>query len=196
MLFVFMLSALADDERKCAEEIFVEYHKLIYEVSYRILNRCQDAEDTLDEVMMSVMKNMDKFFHACRNDIEAQLVIYSRNAAINLYNKNKRRSQKEIPFTFMNEENEFEDIEIADDGETLEEITLSSETVDLVRKHLKRLSLEQQDTIKLVYGLGYSNAEAAQVLHISSNAVGLRLYKAKKKLLEWIGGELNACTEC
>ena len=196
MLFVFMLSALADDERKCAEEIFVEYHKLIYEVSYRILNRRQDAEDTLDEVMMSVMKNMDKFLHAGRNDIEAQLVIYSRNAAINLYNKNKRRSKKEIPFTFMNEENEFEDIEIADDGETLEEITLSSETVDLVRKHLKRLSLDQQDTIKLVYGLGYSNAEAAQVLHISSNAAGLRLYKAKKKLLEWIGGELNARTEC
>ena len=78
----------------------------------------------------------------------------------------------------------------------MEEITLSSETVDLVRKHLKRLSLEQQDTIKLVYGLGYSNAEAAQVLHISSNAAGLRLYKAKKKLLEWIGGELNARTEC
>ena len=172
MLFVFMLSALADDERKCAEEIFVEYHKLIYEVSYRILNRRQDAEDTLDEVMMSVMKNMDKFLHAGRNDIEAQLVIYSRNAAINLYNKNKRRSKKEIPFTFMNEENEFEDIEIADDGETLEEITLSSETVDLVRKHLKRLSLEQQDTIKLVYGLGYSNAEAAQVLHISSKCGG------------------------
>lgn len=72
----------------------MEYHKLIYEVSYRILNRRQDAEDTLDEVMMSVMKNMDKFLHVGRNDIEAQLVIYSRNAAINLYNKNKRRSKK------------------------------------------------------------------------------------------------------
>lgn len=193
MLFILLLSALADNERKCAEEIFEKYHKLIYEVSYDILNRRQDAEDMLDEVMIRVMKNIEKFLHADRNDIEAQLVIYSRNAAINLYNKNKRRSKKVIPLTFINEEDEFEDIEIANNGETLEEIILSNETVDIVRKHLKSLSLEHRDTIKLVYGLGYSNVEAAQVLHITSNAVGLRLYKAKKKLLELAGGELSEC---
>jgi len=53
---------------------------------------------------------------------------------------------------------------------------------------VEQLTLEQQDAIMLVYTLGYSNVEAANVLGISPNAVGMRLFKAKKKLLE-IGGD-------
>ncbi len=71
MLFYIYLSALDDDERSCAEDIFENYYKLIYEVAYKILNNRPDAEDTVDEVMINVMKNIDRFTHADRNDIES-----------------------------------------------------------------------------------------------------------------------------
>ena len=82
-------------------------------------------------------------------------------------------------------------MEIEDSTINVDEIIITKETIELTRKYLKMLPIEQRDTIKLVYQLGYSNVEAAQILHITANAVGLRLYKAKKKLIELSGGKLN-----
>lgn len=191
MLFYSYLATLDGEERSRAEEIFENYYKLVYEISYKILNNHQDAEDTVDEVMINVIKNIDRFLYADRNAVEAQLVIYSRNAAINLYKKNKYRREHTLPFTFLNEEEEFEDIDIEDPGDSMEDIILSKETVEVVTKHLMNLPIEYRDAIELVYGMGYTNVEAARILHITPNAIGLRLYKAKKKLLKMAGGELH-----
>ena len=68
---------------------------------------------------------------------------------------------------------------------------LSKENAEKIKKYLKQLTQEQQDAIALVFELGYSNVEAATVLGISPNAVGMRLFKAKKKLLEIGGGDLR-----
>lgn len=191
MLFIAILSALYGDERNCAEEIFENYYKLIYKIAFGILNKKQDTEDILNDVMVSIMTNIKKFIYASRNEIIAQIVIYSRNAALNLYNKNNRRYKSELSLTITNEDNEYEDIELADSNLNVEDIILSKETEEIVQKYLNCLSVEYRDVIKLVYGLGYSNIEAAQVLHITPNAVGLRLFKAKKKLLKLAGDELS-----
>lgn len=190
MLFFSMFAAIDAAERRCAAEIFEKYHKLVYGIAYGILKRPLDAEDALNEVMIHVMKNMERFSDATRNDIEAQLVIYTRNTAINLYNKNKRRNKVEVPITYVNDEENLEDMEMEDLDQRVEEIVLTQETKDIVKAYLKNLPIEYRDVIKLVYALGYSNVEAAKILHISPNAVGLRLYKAKKKLAEVSGGEL------
>ncbi len=191
MLFYSYLAALDDVERSCAEEIFENHYKLIYEVAYKILNNRPDAEDTVDEVMINVMKNIERFLHVSRNDIESQLVIYSRNAAINIYNRNKRRSKHIQSFTYRNEDEKLEDIDIADESDSVEDIVISKETAEIVSKYLHQLSEEYQDVIELVYGMGYTNVEAARVLHITPNAVGMRLFRAKKKLLSLVGGELH-----
>ncbi len=191
MLFYSFLAVLDAEDRSFAEQLFEKYHKYIYEIVYNILNNHQDSEDTVDEVMINIMKNIDRFNNASRNDIVAQIVIYSRHAAINLYNKNKRRNKVEGYYTYVNEENEFEEIEYEDTSETVEERIITQETVEIVRKYLRQLTPEHRDVIKLVFVLGYTNVQVARVLHITPNAVGLRLFKAKKKLLELAGGELN-----
>lgn len=191
MLFYSFLAVLDAEDRSFAEQLFEKYHKYIYEIVYNILNNHQDSEDTVDEVMINIMKNIDRFNNASGNDIVAQIVIYSRHAAINLYNKNKRRNKIEGYYTYVNDENEFEGIEYEDTSETVEERIITQETVEIVRKYLTQLTPEHRDIIKLVFVLGYTNVQAARVLHITPNAVGLRLFKAKKKLLELAGGELN-----
>lgn len=190
MFFYAMLLSLGADDRDFVEKIFEKYHKYIYEIAFNILNNHQDAEDIVDDVMINIIKNIEKFLHASGNEIKAQIVIYSRNTAINLYNRNKRRIKHEVSHTYVNEDGEMEEIEIEDLGESMEEFIIRKETVEIVRCCLQQLSVEHRDAIKLVYALGYSNVEAAKVLEITPNAFGLRLYKAKKKLLELAGGEL------
>lgn len=191
MFFEVMLSALSDRERTFTEEIFDNHYKLIYQIAYDILKNSQDTEDILNEVMINVMNNIEKFLRANRNEIVSQIVIYSRNSAINLYNKNKRRNELEHPIAVTNEDGVDEIIDLADTELNLEDLIISNETVGIIKRHLKSLSQEHRDVINLVYSFGYSNVEAAKILHISPNAVGLRLFKAKKKLLEIAGGELS-----
>lgn len=190
MLFYIYLAALADDQRALAERIFEENHKLIFEVSYKILNNIQDAEDIINEVMINVIKNIDRFTDVGQNDIKAQIVAYSRNASINLYNKNKRRNIASQSITYLNEEGILEDIDILDDSGDVEDIILTKETVEIISKYLKKLPEEYQNVIELVYGMGYTNVEAARVLNTTPNAVGLKLFKAKKRLLKMAGGKL------
>lgn len=191
MLFYLALLTLDEDKQDFVGQLYEKHKKKIYEIAYKILKNRHDAEEIVDEVMINVISNVEKFVQSDGNETLAQLVIYSRNAAINLYKVKKRRSEHEIPFTYLNEDGDNEDIEIQDDAPGMDEVLLSKENSEIVAKYVKQLTLEQQDVIMLVYTLGYSNVEAANVLGISSNAVGMRLFKAKKKLLELGGDELH-----
>ena len=191
MLFYVALMTLDEENREFVGQLYEKHKKKIYEIAYAILKNRHDAEEIVDEVMINVIDNVEKFMQSDGNETLAQLVIYSRNAAINLYKVKKRRSANEIPFTYLNEEGDNEDIEIEDDAPGMDDVLLSKENSEIVAKYVKQLTLEQQDAIMLVYTLGYSNVEAANVLGISSNAVGMRLFKAKKKLIEIGGDELH-----
>lgn len=191
LLFYLALLTLDEDKQDFVGQLYEKHKKKIYEIAYKILKNRHDAEEIVDEVMINVISNVEKFVQSDGNETLAQLVIYSRNAAINLYKVKKRRSEHEIPFTYLNEDGDNEDIEIQDDAPGMDEVLLSKENSEIVAKYVKQLTLEQQDVIMLVYTLGYSNVEAANVLGISSNAVGMRLFKAKKKLLELGGDELH-----
>jgi len=190
MLFFSLLGALSLEEQALTSRLFEEYGKLIYEVAYKVLAKQQDAEDILDDVMISVMKHLDKFEDKNENEIVAQLVIYSRNAAINLYNKNKRRYQNESAMAYLNDEDDLEDIDIKDPGLSVEDIVLSRDTSRIINKYVKLLPRSQRDAVILVYGFGYSSVDAASILKMTANAMGLRLYKARKNLLKMAGGEL------
>lgn len=191
MLFYLALLTLDEDKQDSVGQLYEKHKKKIYEIAYKILKNGHDAEEIVNEVMLNVISNVEKFVQSDGNETLAQLVIYSRNAAINLYKVKKRRSAHEIPLTYLNEDGENEDIEIEDDAAGMDEVLLSKENSEIVARYVKQLTLEQQDAIMLVYTLGYSNVEAANVLGISSNAVGMRLFKAKKKLLELGGDELH-----
>lgn len=190
MLFFSLLAELDAEGQNCVQEIYEQHHDLIYKIAYQILKRPQDAEDTLDEVMINVIKNIEHFLNAKPTEVIAQLTVYSRNAAINQYRRNERRSKAETSLTYDDGE-DMPDIDYPDPEQNVEELILSKETADIVRKHIKQLPTQMQEAIELVYGFGYSNNEAARVLNITPNAVTLRLFKARKLLMKKVGKELH-----
>ncbi len=188
-MFFLLLDTLDERERSFAEELYFQYSKHIYGIALSIVKNHHDAEDVLDSVMISIMENIDKFTSRGKAVVEAQIVIYSRNAAINVYNKNRRRANRFRPLPHSDENGPLE--EIRDAEADTEEIVIGRETAELIRKYLVMLPDEYRDVIHLVYALGYSYKEAAAVLHISTDLVGIRLYRGKKKLKELAGGELS-----
>jgi RNA polymerase sigma-70 factor (ECF subfamily) len=51
-----------------------------------------------------------------------------------------------------------------------------------LRAALQRLSFDDQEVLRLVAWEGLSHAEVAQVLQCSTNAVGIRVHRARQRL--------------
>ena len=189
MLFYLYLLSLGEDDQKLVLTIYETYRQKIYAIALDIVGDREDAQDVSQTVMLNVMKNLDKFRTADKTDTENQLYVYTRNAAINRYNKNKKRREREDVYT------EADDVG-ADDGfsldelQSIENIVITKETVAIVRDALQKLPETLRDAINLVYLEGYSLSEAAKILKTTPGTVSKRLTRAKKKLLEGYGKEL------
>lgn len=190
MFFLMLVNGLENGERECAERIYLDYGERIYGIALKITKNKHDAEDVLDNVMINIMKNITRFMSAGRDDIEAQIAIYTRNEAINLYRHKKRRNEKEIPYTDCGEEEN-----TVDTSSATEKIVITEETVETVRNYLAMLPPDYEEALCLVYKYGYSHAEAAKILHITENNFTVRLHRAKQKLLSISGDELYERTK-
>lgn len=186
MLFYINPITLDENNTEFVSELYENNKKVIYDVAYSILKNSHDSEEIVSEVMINVIRNIEKFAALNTNERLAMLITYSKNAAINLYKVKKRRATYEMPFTYINENGESEGIDIKDDTANIDDVISNKENASIIIKCIKQLTIEQQEVIELVYTLGYSNVETAKILGISSNAVGMRLYKAKKKLFTLI----------
>ncbi len=189
MFFTPLLLTLDSDSRSDIEKIFDTYGKYIYRTALAILRDHHDAEEVLGEVLVNVIENSEKFVGNDGNKIAAQIVIYTRYAAINRYRRNKRKTQAEFHYTYTDENGEAVALDIEDVTADVGEIVAERERAELVRRYLMQLPAECRDVITLVYAFGYSNKEAAKILHITPNAVALRLRRAKNKLKEMMGGD-------
>lgn len=95
MLFWSLLATLETDERDFVMSLYLRYRRNMFNTAVRILKNKSDAEDAVQTVMVNIIGNVEKFSGKSRNEIESQIVIYIRNASINLYNRNKRKLAKE-----------------------------------------------------------------------------------------------------
>lgn len=186
MLFYLYLLSLGEDDQRLVLTIYEAYRQKIYAIALDIVGNREDAEDVSQTVMMNVMKNLDKFRAADETDTENQIYIYTRNAAINRYNKNKKRREREDVYTEADDVGT-DDGFSADELQSIENIVITKETVAVVRDALRKLPETLRDAINLVYLEGYSLTEAATLLKTTPGTISKRLARAKKKLLEGYG---------
>lgn len=183
-MFIY-LESLSKEERSFVEDLYREYGRKIYDMSFDVLKNQEDAKDAVSTVMMNIMLNIGKFMGKSRKEITSQIVIYSRNAAINIYRGNIRRMKKETVPVYSDEDGEENETgEIKDGGAGVEDVVFTRETARDVRYALKLLPCDCRDVLELRYIHGYSTDETAKLLGITPGAVCSRLYRAKKKLTE------------
>lgn len=180
MLWLTMLAALEETEQDAVIKLYNKYNRYIYAIALSITNNAQDAEDVLQDVMVKIIKNAEKFIGKDEHIIESQIVIYTRSTAIDLYRKNKRARSKTVPLSLPHEDNAPENEPV--DTSTPESIALDMESEEKMKGLLLSLSEEHRDAIELVYLHSYSVKEAAAILGITPNTLSQRLVRAKSKL--------------
>lgn len=184
MISMILMSIEDDKQRSDVEQIWNLYGKAMLAKAYGILGNMQDAEDAVQEAFLRISRNAEDFSEPKSPGTVALVSIYTRNVAINIYRRNKKRNE-----LFGSDGDVDNVIGAAAESEDIAQLIVNDETVEMVRRAINLLDEPYKDVILLKYYYHKKNIEIAEVLGVDANTVNGRVFRAKKKLKELIGEE-------
>ena len=184
-----------EDDRNFVESIYKQYGKKIFKVAFNILKKEDDANDCVHDVIKIIIDDLERFRSADQDHLVNLLVKCTRNAAINQYKREKRRRAIETSMCINPNRYDFDkdeiEIEFADDQGQYADILINEENRKRLSELISELDVIYQDVLYLRYQMWMTNVEIAKLLSLSENTVKVRLYRARKILLETRSEELN-----
>ncbi|MGI6751810.1 MAG: RNA polymerase sigma factor [Anaerovoracaceae bacterium] len=175
--------AIEDEGDKSKYCIIYELHAhRMLHTAYEIIKDTGLAEDIVHQCFLELFENeyfIKKFDNPYSPATGSYLKLMARSRALNLYNKNKRQGQ------FVIQEEALLGM-VEDEGASIDRILSNAELVEEAKEYISWLSPEEAAMILLKYYDGFKNVEIAEILNITSNLVGVRLDRIRKKLAKRI----------
>lgn len=141
----------------------------------------------MNAVMVKVIEDIEYFEEKSPREIISLLVVYTKNLSIDVLRRKNVRSKYTEKDSYPEDE---VNVEIPDIEYDLEDVVISNENIELVRKCLRMLSEKDREIIKMRLILGYPSKRIAKILNITPNAVDLRYRDAKARLRKLLKGRL------
>jgi RNA polymerase sigma-70 factor, ECF subfamily len=152
--------------------------RMIYSISRRVLKNHEDAEDTLQNVLVKVYQRLDGFKESSR--FSSWLFRVTFNEALMTLRRNKSQRQ----------ENRV-DLGVLDDnrrGIELQDVRVNSERQqmhrELASKAVDRLSPTLRHAFLLHKYQGWTHREMAKELGVTQATAKMRVFRARKQLRE------------
>lgn len=177
MIYLFIQAIENDEQREAVERICDLYYRNMMKVALDILHHKEDAEDAVQDAFYNISKHADLFLDTESEATIARVSIYTRNAAINIYNRKKKTNEifcsldaQESPSNMIIEE------------ENLERILEDEERARTIHWAVEKLDKTDSDLISMKYFYHYRNIDIARALNTDANDINGRLFRARKKL--------------
>ena len=158
------------------DDIFIQiyelYYKLMYQVSYSILQNFEDAEDVLQEAFIRINKNISKISDPFCPKTKNFVVIITKRIALNMLRKKKGIQAEELLATL-------EDVRVDASPEKANETKTVQE---LVKKAIRDLPDRYRDCLFLSLIDEYTPKEIACILEMKEHVIYKRLERGKKML--------------
>ena len=175
-------------DHQAVETLFRRYQRPLFQTALRVLGNAEDAEDALQDGMLSAYRNLRRF--EGRSQFSTWLTRIVINAALM-----RRRSAKSRPALSLDEtprEDELPAAErFADDGPNPEQVFASTEIREMISENLDELSPLLRTAFVLREVQGYSTGEAAKKLGVTENTLKARLWRARHQMAERLGRRLR-----
>lgn len=185
-MFMFYMSLFEDEQEK---QTFADFYERVqwkgFSVAYESVKDKSTAEDVLHYAFMKIIEHKEKFFSMPCNKQEAYFVIIVKNRANDIHRAAKK--QKSL--------DELDDLgkDIADVDEGVAAAVESEEGFAYLMSLIETLPNKYRAVFELKYVFDMSYDEIAENLDISVSLVGVRLLRARQKLIKLIkeGGYYN-----
>src|SRR5216683_3338221 len=152
-------------DSQAVETLFRRYHRPLFQTALRVLGNAEDAEDALQDGLLSAYRNLKRF--EGRSQFSTWLTRIVINAALM-----RRRSAKARPA-----------------------VSLDEELREMISANLDELSPLLRTAFVLREMEGYSTGEAARKLGVTENTLKARLWRARHQLAERLGRRLRRISD-
>lgn len=165
--------AKSDPEKFAA--IYDKYVDQIYRYVYRRVNDQETAEDLVSQSFYDALSHIQSYQFK-GYPFSAWLYKIAHNNVLKWYRTNSRHQSVDIE----------ELAEIRDESLGLEEgLDIDREKMG-VKEAMDKLEYEERELIRLKYFEEVSNIEIGQIMGITANNVGVKIYRALKRLKQLI----------
>lgn len=163
-----LLAAHVAGDRYAFEELFLRHHRQLHRLARLSSRTAEDAEDALQDAMLSAHKGAGSFRH------DAAVISWLHRIVVNACLDRLRRTKSQQCASL-------------DDVPAVGDRTGQVETAIMVHRALMRLPVEQRAAVVAVDMQGCSIAETAQLLGVAEGTVKSRCARARVRLAAALG---------
>lgn len=176
-----LMLACRQGDGLATEALFRRYHSLLFQAAFRILRNKEDAEDSLQDALLSAYRNLKRF--EGRSQFSTWLTRIVINASLM-----KRRSIKARHSQSLDDILREEELPVvgrfADPTPDPEQVYLDAEIREMIEKDIEELSPRLHVAFVLRHLVGYSTKQTAKKLGVAENALKARVWRARHQLAE------------
>jgi RNA polymerase sigma-70 factor, ECF subfamily len=173
-----LLARIAQRDRAALQQLYLNYHRRLSRFLMRIVHRYEVAEEIINDTMLAVWQQADRF--RGESQLSTWIIgIAYRRALKEL--KRLGRMESSYGMTLPHEERSGWRSDGAFDGEEDPEAT-HREVRECIDRALAELPPEQRLAVELCYFMGHSCEEIAQIAGCPVNTVKTRMFHARLRL--------------
>ena len=180
MLALYMSFIDDEDDRAKFEIIYHTYRKRMVLTADSVLHNKDEAEDVVHDTFIKIARNMKSIGDPKSNKTSSYVIKATKNNAINLLNKNKRR----------NELIELDNVENITDEQFFEKLSLTESYEEIVAA-IRSLNDTYRDVMFYHFVEEMKIKDIADLLGKKTSTVQQQLIRGKKKLLEILEKDLR-----
>lgn len=182
-----LIKAFLKGETDAFQVLFLKYRETISRLVFSILKDHSNVEDVVQEVFLSVYRNLHKF----RGDAEFKTWVYriGVNESLRYISRNKRMVQ--MPENIQDPSTLSTALIVFNQGESPEHILLEGEQKNTVQKALLTLKPQHRTILSLFYLEDLSVTEISKILEIPEGSVKSRLFYAREALKKTLAPVIN-----
>ena len=188
--FTSLIASLENEEQRItAATLFEKYQNAMYWIAFNILKNDMDAEDAVMKAAENICNNIDSFSNLNEDDSKLLVSSIVKNAAIDLYRRNKKFSTQGIEEYILTASDETTTIE-----DELPDL-FSEFDFGLLQQYVVKLKEKYKIVLIMRYKENLSNQEISRRLNLPVSTIGTHLERAKKELRKIIEEAKNAKLE-
>jgi len=158
-----IFARVVNRERDGLADFYRLYHPRLFRFTYRLTNSFGAAEELVNDIMLAVWDGAARFRQQSKISTWVYSIAYRKCMSYL-----RRKQIKTVPDVSVEQ--------LADEtGENVEDS-------QWVQQGLERLPIEQRLCVLLVFYVGYSYAEVAEIVECKAETVKTRMLYARKKL--------------
>ena len=166
-----------EKETRELQDVFSRYLPLLYRTAYRYLGNTADAEDAVQDALLSAYKHLDQFRGQAQ--ISTWLVAIVSNCARMQLRRRPRQLHLSLNEQFGNEQGYTVSDRLADCGPSPEEAYQDAELHERIMQFAEELSPPLRRAFQLRDLDGLTTSEAAQILGVVDGTVKAQVARAR-----------------